>query len=171
MTATRPAPALRASKTSKMSELTIDVLVEDEAWTALVSDAASLVAQVLSHAAEAEAVCGVVTVLLADDAAVQGLNARFRGQDKPTNVLSFPGPDLGAGAAGAVFWGDIALASGVLAREAEAGAKPASAHLAHLVLHGFLHLLGYDHETEAQAAAMETLETKLLAEMGYPDPY
>jgi probable rRNA maturation factor len=67
--------------------------------------------------------------------------------------------------------GDIALASGVLAREAQEQAKPVAVHLAHLALHGFLHLLGYDHQTEAEAGMMEALETKLLAELGYPDPY
>ena len=166
MTAMRPAPAPPASKTTAMNEMILDVVVEDEAWAALVPDAESLITRVLTHAAAATGATGEVVVLLADDAALQDLNARFRGKDKPTNVLSFPAPEPSRD-----VLGDIALASGVLAREAQDQAKPPAAHLAHLVLHGFLHLLGHDHETEAEAAIMEALETKLLAEMGYPDPY
>lgn len=149
-----------------MSDLTVDVIVEDEAWAALVPDAESLIVRVLTHAAKAEAVAGEVVVLLTDDRSIQELNARFRGKDKPTNVLSFLAPQ-GAGPA----LGDIALASGVVACEAQEQAKPAAFHLAHLALHGFLHLLGHDHETEAEAVMMEALETKRLAELGYPDPY
>lgn len=165
MTVTRPARG-PASKTTAMSDLSVDVLVEDETWAVLVPDAESLIARVLTHAAKAEAVTGEVVVLLTDNPAIQDLNARFRGKDRPTNVLSFPVPE-GAGPA----LGDIALASGVLAREAQEQAKPVAVHLAHLALHGFLHLLGYDHQTEAEAGMMEALETKLLAELGYPDPY
>lgn len=149
-----------------MNDLSLDVVIEDEAWTALIPDIETLIGRVLRHAADAEGVSGEVVVLLTGDDAIQDLNARFRGKDAPTNVLSFPAPESAAPALG-----DIALASGVMTREAQAQTKPLEAHVAHLALHGFLHLLGYDHENEAEAAMMEALETKLLADMGYPDPY
>lgn len=149
-----------------MNDLSLDVVIEDETWTALIPDIETLIGRVLRHAADAEGVSGEVVVLLTGDDAIQDLNARFRGKDAPTNVLSFPAPESAAPALG-----DIALASGVMTREAQAQTKPLEAHVAHLALHGFLHLLGYDHENEAEAAMMEALETKLLADMGYPDPY
>ena len=162
----KPAPALPASKTTAMNDLSLDVVIEDETWTALIPDIETLIGRVLRHAAGAEGVSGEVVVLLTGDDAILDLNARFRGKDAPTNVLSFPAPESAAPALG-----DIALASGVMTREAQAQTKPLEAHVAHLALHGFLHLLGYDHENEAEAAMMEALETKLLADMGYPDPY
>ena len=105
-------------------------------------------------------------MLLTGDAAVRALNARFRGQDRPTNVLAFPAPATAAGALG-----DIALAYGVCAAEARAQGKPLADHLQHLVVHGALHLLGLDHQTEAEAAAMEARERRVLAGLGVPDPY
>jgi probable rRNA maturation factor len=114
-----------------------------------------------------------LSILLTDDGAVRVLNRTWRGKDAPTNVLSFPsglGPeDLPAGEA--LSLGDIALALETVEREAAAEGKPIEAHLAHLVVHGVLHLLGHDHEEEAQAAAMEALEVELLAGLGFPDPY
>jgi probable rRNA maturation factor len=107
-----------------------------------------------------------VAVLLTDDAAVKTLNADFRGKDAPTNVLSFPAP-----ATAAPHLGDIVLAFGVCAQEAEAQAKPLAHHLMHLTAHGVLHLLGYDHESDADAEAMEALEREILANLGVPDPY
>ena len=111
-----------------------------------------------------------VSLLLAGDAEVKALNARWRGQDKPTNVLSFPAarPD---GLAGSATLGDIALAYETLAREAEAAGVPLADHYRHLVTHGFLHLIGYDHETDEEAGRMEALETRILARLGVPDPY
>lgn len=109
---------------------------------------------------------GPVVILLTDDETVRGLNARFRGQDKPTNVLSFPAPE-GPGAP----LGDIALAFGVCAAEARNQGKPLADHLRHLVIHGVLHLMGWDHETDDEAEAMEALERGLLAALGVADPY
>jgi probable rRNA maturation factor len=107
-----------------------------------------------------------VTLLLTDDATVRELNARFRDQDKPTNVLSFPAPhNLER------FLGDVALAYGVCAREAAEQGKPLAHHLQHLVAHGVLHLLGYDHISDDEAEAMEGLERVVLAGLGVPDPY
>jgi probable rRNA maturation factor len=104
-------------------------------------------------------------VLLADDAALRALNRDWRGKDKPTNVLSFPAPQ------GGEMLGDIALAAETVAAEAQAQGKPFAAHMAHLLAHGFLHLLGYDHEIEAEAEAMEARERAILVSLGLPDPY
>jgi len=138
----------------------IEVEVEDAGWTDALPGAEAAVVDA-AEAALAGAAGGEVAILLTDDAAVRALNARFRGKDQPTNVLSFPAAPLG----------DIALAFGVCAAEAGAQGKPLEHHLRHLVIHGVLHLLGYDHETEAEAEAMEAEETRLLAGMGVPDPY
>jgi probable rRNA maturation factor len=106
-----------------------------------------------------------ITILLTDDDAVRDLNARFRAKDTPTNVLAFPSMP------GAGHLGDIALAYGVCAREAVEQGKTLADHLRHLVIHGVLHLGGHDHETDAQAEAMEALERRLLARLGVDDPY
>jgi probable rRNA maturation factor len=111
-----------------------------------------------------------IGVLLTDDAGIRRLNRDFRGQDKPTNVLSFPAPEP-PGGAGPRPLGDIALSSETLAREAESEAKTFADHFTHLVVHGTLHLLGYDHELEAEAEIMESLEMKALASLGIADPY
>jgi probable rRNA maturation factor len=147
----------------------IDVEIEDLAWTAALAQAESL-----TRAAAAAALEGLArppgedaaTVLLTDDDAVRELNARFRGQDRPTNVLSFPAaPNRDR------FLGDVALAFGVCAREAAEQGKPLAHHLQHLVAHGVLHLLGYDHLDDAEAREMEELERLILAGLGVPDPY
>lgn len=146
----------------------IDVEVENPAWTAELPDAEALaLAAALAALSRREAgsVPGV-TILLTDDETVRDLNARFRGQDKPTNVLSFPAP-----ANPEHFLGDIALAFGVCAREAAEQRKPIGDHLQHLVAHGVLHLLGYDHMSDGEAEAMEGLERIILAGLGVPDPY
>ena len=111
-----------------------------------------------------------VSLLLADDAELQALNARWRGIDKPTNVLSFPAapPDR---LADAPTLGDIALAFETLAREAEEGGIPLRDRYRHLVAHGFLHLIGYDHGTDGEAERMEALEKRVLARFGVSDPY
>ncbi len=109
---------------------------------------------------------GDVTVLLADDQTVEDLNARFLGKAGPTNVLSFPAP-----ATARPHLGDLVLAYGVCAREAAAQGKQLADHLTHLTAHGVLHLLGYDHETDADAEVMEGLERSILADLGIDDPY
>jgi probable rRNA maturation factor len=93
------------------------------------------------------------------------LNGRWRGRPEPTNVLSFPATGR------TETLGDIAIAYQTTAREAEAEGKPFADHLAHLAVHGFLHLLGYDHQSDAEAAAMERLEAAILARLGIGDPY
>lgn len=103
-----------------------------------------------------------VVVVLASDRAVRRLNARHRGRDKPTNVLTFP-EEAGAG--------EIVLARGVVAREAAAEGKPVSDHVAHLLLHGMLHLDGHDHHQAGEARRMEMAETRMLARLGVPNPW
>jgi probable rRNA maturation factor len=105
-------------------------------------------------------------IVLADDAYVCELNARYRHRRKPTNVLSFPAAPVFA-----PRLGDIVLSYGVLCREAAGRGKSLAAHAAHLTVHGVLHLFGYDHHNRREAAAMENLEISLLAGMGYPNPY
>ena len=107
-----------------------------------------------------------LTILLADDARVKELNRQFRGQNKATNVLSFP-----SYATKGAYLGDIALAYGVTSHEARSSAKRFVDHAMHLTVHGVLHLLGFDHQTEREAGEMEPLETKILAELGIADPY
>lgn len=145
----------------------IDTEIEDDAWLAAVPDAAQLVEiagdATLFHRNRAEQ---GLTVLLTDDATVRELNARFRSQDIPTNVLSFPAPDNPEH-----HLGDVALAYGVCAREAAEQGKLLAHHLQHLVAHGVLHLLGYDHMSDDEADVMEGLERDILAGLGISDPY
>jgi probable rRNA maturation factor len=105
-----------------------------------------------------------VSLALADDAAVRVLNRDYRGKDKPTNVLSFE-------SGGRPFLGDVVLALETVLAEAKAQGKQPADHLAHLVVHGVLHLLGHDHETRAEAARMERVEIAILSRLGVPDPY
>jgi probable rRNA maturation factor len=142
----------------------IEVEVEDGAWTEALPGAVALVER--AAAAALEGVEGDVVVLLTDDAAVRDINARFRDKDRPTNVLSFP-----AAESAAPHLGDLVLAFGVCAAEAQAQGKILADHLSHLIVHGVLHLLGRDHEAEAEAEAMEAEERSILARLGVSDPY
>ena len=112
---------------------------------------------------------GTLSVLIEDDVAIRALNRQWRGIDKATNVLSFPA--IAAPSIVPRHLGDIAICYETAVREAEAEGRPFVHHLAHLAVHGFLHLLGYDHQSDAAADAMEDLERKILARLGIPDPY
>jgi probable rRNA maturation factor len=107
---------------------------------------------------------GALTILLSNDKKLHTLNVTFRGKDKPTNVLSFPSQQ-------GEYLGDVAVAYGVTSREAREQKKAFADHATHLVVHGVLHLLGYDHESKRAAMIMEPLETKILGELGIDDPY
>ena len=146
----------------------IAVEVEDAGWTARLPKVEALAEQAARAALDAVDADGEgeIVVLLTNDAEVQALNARFRAKDAPTNVLSFPAPETAVGSLG-----DIALALGVCTREAGEQGKALAFHLQHLVAHGVLHLLGYDHEEDAEAEAMEALERAVMARLGAPDPY
>ncbi|HEX2257456.1 MAG TPA: rRNA maturation RNase YbeY [Afifellaceae bacterium] len=144
----------------------IDVIVEAGAWPdpsaieALAARAIAAAAQAASRSLAGQE----VSIVLTDDAAIQRLNARWRGRDLPTNVLSFP-------QSGGPLLGDIVLACETVAKEAAIARRPLDHHIAHLVVHGCLHLLGYDHDADAEAERMEDLERAALSAIGVPDPY
>ena len=142
--------------------ISVEIDVIDPAWSAALPDAEGLVGQ----AALAVPGEGEVAIILCDDEEVRRLNGRFRGKDVATNVLSFP-----AGANLLGHLGDIALAFGTCVREAADQGKPLADHLRHLVVHGLLHLLGYDHQDETEGDVMEALERTILGGLGVPDPY
>lgn len=161
----------------------LDVVVADPRWeatgiAALAERASEAVLSRLGVDGPAE-----IALLATSDAEVERLNAEFRGKPAPTNVLSWPAAPLAppapgaapplprADACGTLALGDVALAYETCAREAREGGKPMGAHVAHLVVHGVLHLLGYDHISDADAALMERLEAEILMTLGQPDPY
>jgi probable rRNA maturation factor len=158
--------------------LTVDILTESPQWDAQ-PGAEATVRGAIAQAAAVEGTAdpgAEVAVLLCDDAVIAALNARWRGRDEPTNVLSFPAPPPAilnppADPAAPAHLGDIAIACETVIREAQEQGKPVSQHLAHLAVHGFLHLLGYDHGTDGEAERMERLEREILASLGIPDPY
>ncbi len=141
----------------------IEIQIRSELWHAEPA-AEDTMRKAIAAAADSLAKTeGEVSIVLTDDAALRTLNRDWRKIDKPTNVLSFPGK--------APLLGDIVIAYETLAREAAAEGKPFAHHLAHLAVHGFLHLLGYDHETDSDADAMEALERDILSRLRVPDPY
>lgn len=152
--------------------ITVDIEIEDEAWIRAEPETEALVwraAQAVLDAHQDIEGQGIV-ILLADDDSVQALNRDFRQKDYATNVLSFPSAiSPGANPEGQI--GDIALAFGVCQREAAEQGKTLAHHLQHLVAHGVLHLLGYDHDSDADAESMEALEREILATLDVPDPY
>ncbi len=154
-------------------KVSLDIGVSSRLWREL--PRARAMARETIAAAAAESGCAArdgveVSLCLADDEALRALNSRWRGIDKPTNVLSFPAAP-GTALGDATMLGDIALAFETLAREAGELGVPLADHYRHLIAHGFLHLIGYDHETDAEAERMEALETRILARLGAVDPY
>lgn len=155
----------------------IEVVLADPAWRRFLPRAEALARRAAAAALAEGGAEGTMTVLLADDRELRRLNFQHRGKDKPTNVLSFPGGAPGHDTpAGFAAWGgrhlgDIALALGVVRREAEAAGRPLAAHFAHLVAHGTLHLLGHDHLTAGEARRMEQAEARVLARLRLPNPW
>jgi probable rRNA maturation factor len=164
------------SKTeSEDTALTVDTLIESDEWRKL-SEAEDIARRAIAAAAAsiADIRCGKaeLSVLFCDDETIAVLNGRWRGKEMPTNVLSFPAlPLQGSATYEKTPLGDIAISYETLVREACESGKTPSAHLAHLVVHGFLHLLGYDHQTDDEAERMERLERDILARIGIADPY
>jgi probable rRNA maturation factor len=154
--------------------IAVEVLAESPLWGDE-PQAETVVRRAVLAAAAATAAAGEISLVLADDAALRALNRTWRGIDKPTNVLSFPAAPAVRGEARGPrrprILGDIAIAHETVRREAAAEGKPFEHHLAHLAVHGFLHLLGYDHESESEAEDMERLECTILAGLGVSDPY
>jgi len=165
---------ISGSPVSSVLPLT-EVLVVADCWQTE-PDAEAVIHRAIEAAAEfADADVGEaeLAVMLTDDSGIRTLNNNWRGIDKPTNVLSFPAlqPPAGAPADAPRMLGDIAIAYQTMRREADEEQKPFDHHLSHLAVHGFLHLIGYDHENDDDAETMESLETEILAQLGIPDPY
>ncbi|MEM7462774.1 MAG: rRNA maturation RNase YbeY [Pseudomonadota bacterium] len=112
-----------------------------------------------------------LSILLTNDARMRELNNRWRNVDRPTNVLSFPGMEMAPDEVGGPVLGDIILAFETVKKEAELENRPLKHHFSHLIIHGFFHLFGYDHESEKEAVVMEALESKALASLGISNPY
>jgi len=162
--------------------VSVDCIIEDTRWDTLPFDT---LAEIASNAALVrvglEPSVFEISVLACDDARIAALNADFRAKPTPTNVLSWPSVDRAAITPGEMpvlpqpgpdaEIGDIAIAYDTCAREADDARKPFEAHVTHLIVHGTLHLLGFDHENEPDAALMEGLETEILGNLGLPDPY
>ena len=144
----------------------VDIRIESPLWQGQPQAEDTIRAAIVQAASFAD-VDGEVSVLLTDDAAIARLNRDWRNLDKPTNVLSFPAPETGAGE----LIGDIVLAYETLARECAAEDCLFLHHLAHLAAHGFLHLIGYDHQTDSQADEMEGIESQIMLRLNMPDPY
>lgn len=147
----------------------IDISVESSRWAEIRTVENTVRDAIEAALIEGKAEGAEVSVVLADDTRIRELNRTWLGRDKPTNVLSFPAP---AGARGEPrFLGDIVLAFETIEREAGTEGKPIEHHVAHLAVHGALHLLGYDHERESDADAMEQCERIILGRLGIADPY
>ncbi|MDA7948013.1 MAG: rRNA maturation RNase YbeY [Hyphomicrobiaceae bacterium] len=159
------------SSRSPSRRLLVDVVRRADLWASHVPEEALVLAAKAAFAAcEPGPGRAEVSLLLGDDAEVRELNRNWRGKDEPTNVLSFP---LGVAPCGDEprSLGDVALACETVMREARERGIPPEQHAVHLVVHGMLHLMGFDHVSEEGAQEMEALETRILAELGFPDPY
>jgi probable rRNA maturation factor len=161
--ARKPRAASKASARVK-----IDIRIESDLWKQK-RDVKAVARRAIAKAAGvvARSKCELA-VLLTDDPTIRVLNWDWRGVDVPTNVLSFPAPQAGGDRP---FIGDIVLAYETIAAEARAERKPFAHHFAHLAVHGFLHLLGYDHERKQDAEVMEEAERDILRRLRIPDPY
>lgn len=152
--------------TAPAPRLALDVMIENPDWASAIEDLEALTRETAEACLRATAVpAASLCVLFSDDAALKTLNGQFRGFDKPTNVLSFPAFSEDDGL------GDVAIAFETVRREAEDQKKSMRDHSRHLIAHGVLHLLGYDHEIESEAQEMEDLERQILAQFGLADPY
>lgn len=174
-------PSSRRSENS-LSAVSVGVVVKDRAWLDAIPPLKALAREAVAAALERAPAwkpkalpagrTAEVSVCFADDDFVRALNREFRDKDKPTNVLSFPGADPeDYQETGEILLGDIVLALGVVAAEAEDQKKSMTDHTTHLVVHGLLHLLGYTHDDEQTAMEMETLEVEILGTFGIGNPY
>lgn len=159
---------------ARLPRIRIDLTVEAGTWPSK-RELRSLVVEVVkSISGETGGLAGQSSelgVIFSDDSHVRQLNASWRKMDKPTNVLSFPAFPMVIGGPLPPMLGDIVLASETVGREAADEGKPLEHHIAHLVMHGLLHLLGHDHETQVEAEEMEAIERRALARLAIPDPY
>jgi len=148
----------------------IDVVIQSPRWNS-VPRLRPLLRRAIEAAAPDSMADAQAAIILTNDAAIRALNRRWRSRDEPTNVLSFPAAATKAATGGRRYLGDIVIAHETTAREARADGKPFAHHLTHLAVHGFLHLLGYDHRSDEEAEVMERREREILARLGVPDPY
>lgn len=153
--------------------ITIDITIHDQGW----ADKESL-EKLAAEAAEAtfarlgmQDTSSELSLVFTDDAEIRRLNAEWRNRDKATNVLSFPAFPVRAGEKPGPMLGDIILARETIEQEADRQGKPLTHHLSHLIVHGLLHLLGYDHENDSDAEIMERLEREIVHTLAIPDPY
>ena len=154
-----------------MTAPVLDIVVESPLWAAQRGVKAVLRRAIAAAAAMVSTSDGELAIVLTDDSAMRALNRHWRGKDAPTNVLAFPQAATAPPADAPVLLGDVVLAFETVCFEAVEQQKPFADHLSQLVVHGVLHLLGFDHEKAADAAAMEAREIKILAGLGVPDPY
>jgi probable rRNA maturation factor len=150
--------------------LSVEILIESPLWKAVPS-AKATVRRAIVAAAPPTADNAAIAILLTDDQSIRTLNRQWRGHDMATNVLSFPTPSSDRGTGTPTMLGDIAIAYETTAKEAAEEGKTFLHHLSHLAVHGLLHLVGYDHESHEEAEKMESLERRILARLGVPDPY
>ncbi|MFY2822778.1 rRNA maturation RNase YbeY [Ruegeria sp. MALMAid1280] len=162
--------------------MNLELTIEDARWQGLEPLAARAIQAVLDHCDLDAGLCEI-SVLACDDPRIAELNAEFREKPTPTNVLSWPAEELAPGQpgqpplppepdfTGEIALGDIALSYDTCAREAAEAGKPMDDHVTHLIIHGTLHLLGYDHIHDADADLMEAVEVDILGKLGLDDPY
>jgi probable rRNA maturation factor len=167
-------PSARRPK-SRTEPVKLELVVKSALWQKR-RTAKSVIKKAISAAAKAASTAPAeLAIVLSNDSGIQALNRNWRGKDRPTNVLSFPAAPAVARSGKArlpsPYIGDIVIAYQTTAREAVAEGKPFDHHLAHLAVHGFLHLLGYDHENDRDAETMENLERRILRRLAVPDPY
>ncbi len=147
---------------TRKNNLEVDIAVRSPKWPALdpiIRDVAFKTLEIAKYNKPAE-----ISIVLADDVFVQNLNHHYRGKDKPTNVLSFPADDP-------FMLGDVVLAYETVKKESTHSRRNFEHHVMHLIIHGILHLLGYDHEDDSQAETMESLEIRILRSFGVKNPY
>ena len=159
----------RAGGGRRRAAPTLDILVESRRWSAQRSAKTVIRRAIGTAAAMVPSSAGELAIVLTNDSAMRALNRTWRGKDEPTNVLSFPPSEPNQGPQ--LHLGDIVIAYETTAREAKAEGKPFRHHLAHLAVHGFLHLAGYDHMADNEAEAMENLEIAVLKRLKVPNPY
>lgn len=150
--------------------MTLSIEIEDAAWEAI-PGLQALAEQAVAAALQGREEAGEVFLLFTSDDEIQLMNRNWRGKDKATNVLSFPAADMPLPQGEVAPLGDVVLAYGTVAREAAEQGKKPTEHACHLIVHGVLHLLGYDHETDQEAEEMENEERLILARLGIADPY
>lgn len=159
---------------SRRSSITVDIRIAAAGWRAALPNPAAALRRAVRAALKPELPAGAataLTILLTDDAEMRKLNAGWRAKDKPTNVLSFPAEDAVEPDNPPDYLGDIALGLSTCKREAAEQGKAFADHVAHLTVHGVLHLIGYDHMSEKEAQAMEPREVAILAMLGIANPY